>query len=181
MPRTTAVPEPTTRPRPRRAPRLLATVMATAAVFTTTALIAPPASAECSAKYLYKVVTGGYWVNYESLFVPPSNGPVTRAITTTKTRSTTTEVSAELGMSVGKFIVELNAKVGGSYKKTATVTKGSTTRVTAPSSSRNQEIRFGTFKQKIQVDLVYFGCAYDPQGRTFFEYAAKEAAGVVFV
>lgn len=167
--------------RPRHASRLLAAIVTTAAAFTTTVLIAPPASAECTARYLYKEIEGGHWADYEALLVPPTNGPVTQTITTTKTRSTTTKVSAELGMSVDKFIIEINAKLSGSYEKTATVAKGRTTRVTAPASKRSQQIRFGTYQQKIQADLVYFGCAYNPQGHTTFEYAAKQAAGVVYV
>lgn len=181
MPRTPATPDPAPTSRGRRASRVLGTIVAAGAMFASTALIAPAAWAECTVQNRYTAVEGGYWVAFEALFVPPGNGKVVQEITASRTYSTTTEVSSELGMSVGSFIAEVNVELRASFQETATVSRGTTTTVTAPKSRRSQEIRFGTYKQKIKVERIPFGCPNSLETRTTYEYAARTSAGAVFV
>lgn len=169
----------------RRPPsrRTVAVFLGIPVVLLVSVVTAPPAWAECRVINQYTIDPGaGYWDQYEVLLVPPSSGAVEQTITTSRSLSSTSSMSAELGTNIKGVIAEVNTKLHASYAETVTIESGRSTKMTAPPNDKNQEIRFGTFIDIITVKPEYWGqCGNHTPNNTYPMRAAKPAAGIVVV
>ncbi|MBA2323955.1 MAG: hypothetical protein H0V92_08105 [Pseudonocardiales bacterium] len=164
---------------------IMATVLAACALLASSVIVAPLASADCQAINEYQLdPAAGHWDQYEVLLVPPSSGTVEQTITTTRTLSSTSTVGSEVGGSVKTVLAEVNAKLHASYAETVTIEAGRSTKMTAPPSTKNQEIRYGTFIDHISYTTNYYGCGSAGDHAPYaggYVLAAKPAAGIVVV
>lgn len=77
--------------------------------------------------------TGSSWHSYDSgVLNNPSAGTISKTFTHSSNKSKTTEVSAEVGLTAGAVVAEINAKYGVSTSVTASYTTSTRFTVTAP-------------------------------------------------
>jgi hypothetical protein len=103
---------------------------------------------------------GFEWDRYDSGTVHnPSAGTVAKSYTHTFNASLTTTVSAEVGITAGTAVAEINAKLGISVAVTASVTTSSTFSVSVP-PYRTVSYKDGLAKRhyRVKTYTVYSNC-----------------------